>query len=112
MGALDSCLFVLVRWRGEGGWYVNNEMIKLSIAFNITSGQACVKLLIKVYNGWCEWAASKDNRGLLQILVRGYEESKNVAADGGWQVRKFQTKPTYEAWLLAMSANPTKDMNL
>ena len=72
-----------------------------------------MKLLLKVYNGWCEWNSGKsDNAALLKVLVRAYEEAKNVAAESAWQAQKHQKVASAEAWLLANSASPTKDMNL
>ena len=87
-------------------------MIKLSIAFNITSGHSALMVTAKVYNAWCAWHTTKDSGALLQILVRAYEEVKNLAEDRSPQTDNHYKVSSKEAWLLTMAASPTKDMHL
>ena len=92
--------------------YVKKEMIKLSMAFSITSGHAAVLVTTKTYNAWCAWHSDKDSATHLKTLVRAYEESKNIAADSSWQTDNHHKVGSKEALNLAMAASPTKEMHL
>ena len=71
-----------------------------------------MKLICKVYNAFCAWHGTKDSSILLKALCRAYEEVKNLADDGTWQVDNHHAISSKETLLFTQAASPTKDMHL
>ena len=86
-------------------------MKKLSIAFNITSGQLAVNLTMKVYNAWCVWHQDKNDAKLLASLCSAYEQARNLALDSSWQTDNHDVVSSHETKLFLNSASPLKDMH-